>query len=140
MGFVIMCIWLLICTLFSLSIDSVWLGLLIGTLVCVAIGVLIWAFISGISNIQEYRVAKNKYYFDELKSGIIKLSIAIPSTVLLITFCIFMFSLIGGGSSSSNKCLNCGKEGNYSNGWCYSCYKEVEEQVRDDYYNQWNGD
>ena len=60
---------------------------------------------------------------------------AIGCVIVLVSLAL----IVGGGikafsnSGSSSKCLRCGKGGNYSNGWCYSCYQDAKDAVKDSY-------
>ena len=124
-------IYLLICTPFYMLTDSFILAILIGTLVSAGIAAVIWACYTGIDDLKTYKSSETPV--EVKKRGIKKLGIAIPSAILMITILVVAFGSIGG--SSTHECVRCGKEGNYSNGYCRSCYKGVEDMVRNDYYN-----
>ena len=46
---------------------------------------------------------------------------------------IVIFKIIGGsiGGDSSARCRECGKKGVYSHGYCYSCYKDVYNNIKE---------
>ena len=133
-GVGVLLLWCLICTPFNILTDSILLGVLIGTAFALCLALSILLFWLCIDDIKTYRKEKEK---DTLvKCG---RKFAISSVFAIVAVAILTGTIIlspGTSINTSTKCKGCGKKGgNYSNGYCRSCYKDVEDNVRDDYYD-----
>ena len=70
-------------------------------------------------------------YIEEITRKNTRRSLIVSCCVIALVV-IIIFKVIGGAiGGSSTRCVECGKRGNYSQGFCYSCYKDVYDHIKE---------
>ncbi|MDD4495509.1 MAG: hypothetical protein PHV32_14425, partial [Eubacteriales bacterium] len=74
------------------------------------------------------------YHKNIVLSSIYKGFWVVQHVLIIVVILIVVFVSENINIHETHKCLSCGGEGNYSNGYCYSCYKKAENAVKKSYY------